>query len=91
MPRKPRKVRTADPQLEAFLAALGQRIRSLRTEDYSQDDFAAHIDVYRSHMSLIEQGKTDIRLSTLLRIAQGLGMSVSDLLLFETKEEEGQS
>lgn len=85
MPRRPRKQRAPDPEVEAFLAALGQRIRALRTEDYSQEDFAAEVDVFRSHMSLIEQGQVDLRLSTVYRIARGLGLSVSELLDLETQ------
>lgn len=83
MPRRPRKQRVSDPEFEAFLAALGQRIRALRTEDFSQEDFAAEVDVFRSHMSLIEQGQVDLRLSTVFRIAKGLGLSVSELLDLE--------
>lgn len=85
MPRRPRKQRAPDPEVEAFLAALGQRIRALRTEDFSQEDFAAEVDVFRSHMSLIEQGQVDLRLSTVYRIARGLGLSVSELLDLETQ------
>ena len=85
MPRRPRKQRVPDPEVEAFLAALGQRIRALRTEDFSQEDFAAEVDVFRSHMSLIEQGQVDLRLSTVYRIARGLGLSVSELLDLETQ------
>ncbi|WP_017870383.1 helix-turn-helix domain-containing protein [Deinococcus wulumuqiensis] len=71
--------------MESFLAALGQRIRALRTEDFSQEDFAAEVDVFRSHMSLIEQGQVDLRLSTVYRIARGLDLSVSELLDLETQ------
>lgn len=85
MPRRPRKQRAPDPEVAAFLAALGQRIRALRTEDYSQEDFAAEVDVFRSHMSLIEQGQVDLRLSTVYRIARGLDLSVSELLDLETQ------
>ncbi|GGI85720.1 helix-turn-helix transcriptional regulator [Deinococcus wulumuqiensis] len=85
MPRRPRKQRAPDPEVESFLAALGQRIRALRTEDFSQEDFAAEVDVFRSHMSLIEQGQVDLRLSTVYRIARGLDLSVSELLDLETQ------
>lgn len=86
MPRKPRKQRAPDPEVEAFLVALGARIRSLRTDDYSQEDFAAEVDVFRSHMSLIEQGQVDLRLSTVFRIAKGLGLSVSELLDLQVQD-----
>ena len=89
MPRKPRKQREPDAAALAFQVALGRRIRDLRHEDYSQDDFAAKVDVFRSHMSLIEQGKTDLRLSTLLRIAAALGLTVAELLDLPGMQGEG--
>nr|WP_280527588.1 helix-turn-helix transcriptional regulator [Deinococcus humi] len=64
----------------AFRQALGQRIRALRAPNYSQDEFAEVIDVFRSHVSTIETGKTDLKLSTLLRIAAALDLTVDELL-----------
>jgi transcriptional regulator with XRE-family HTH domain len=63
-----------------FRLVLGQRIRDLRTPLFSQDEFADAIDVYRSHMSNIERGKSDLKLSTLLRVAEALDMTVGELL-----------
>lgn len=79
---KPRRQREPNSAELSFQKALGQYIRRLREEDYSQDDFAARVDVFRSHMSRIEQGKSDMRLSTLLRIAAALDLTVSELLNF---------
>lgn len=64
----------------AFRAALGKRIREWRYPKYNQDELASAVDVYRTHISTIEQGRTDIRLSTLLRISDALGVSVDELL-----------
>lgn len=88
MPCRPRKQRAPDSEVEAFLAALGQRIRALRTGDFSQEDFAAEVDVFHSHMSLIEQGQVDLRLSRVYRIARGLGLSVSELLDLEVTAQD---
>lgn len=63
-----------------FRRALGAVIRDLRKPNFNQDDFAAEVGVYRSHMGLIEQGKLDIRLTTLRDIAQALGLEASVLL-----------
>ncbi|MEF2279437.1 helix-turn-helix transcriptional regulator [Deinococcus sp. YIM 134068] len=85
MTRRPRKKREVSPEVQAFQVALGQRVRELRKPKYSQDEFAAEVDVFRSHMGTIEQGKSDLRLSTLLRIAAALGMTVSELLDLSVK------
>lgn len=87
--RKPRKKHDPSAEELAFRQALGQRIRELRSPQYSQDEFAHVIDVFRSHMSTIERGKTDLKLSTLLRIAAALGVGVDELLKLEQKREEG--
>ena len=86
-PRKPRKIHVPDDDELAFRVALGQRIRVLRQERWSQDEFADLIDVFRSHMSTIERGKTDLKLSTLRRIARVLDIELGELLN-GTKPEE---
>lgn len=85
MLRKPRKVHLPDDDELDFRRALGQRIRDLRTPRFSQDEFADEIDVFRSHMSTIERGKTDLKLSTVRRIARALDMEVGELLKLEQR------
>lgn len=46
----------------------------------TQDDLAVQADLNRSYPYRVEQGKVDIHLSTLRRIAAALGVSVTDLL-----------
>lgn len=75
----PRK-RDARPEHLAFQVALGETIRALRKPRLNQDDFADAVGVYRSHMGLIEQGKLDVRLSTLLAVAQALDLPLSALI-----------
>ncbi|GGO29777.1 helix-turn-helix domain-containing protein [Deinococcus humi] len=79
---RPKTRKRHEPNAEelAFRQALGQRIRALRAPNYSQDEFAEVIDVFRSHVSTIETGKTDLKLSTLLRIAAALDLTVDELL-----------
>lgn len=55
-------------------------VHDLRKPRASQDDFADRVGVYRSHMGLIEQGKLDLRLSTLLALADALEMPLSALM-----------
>lgn len=81
-PPRTRKQHVKSRAETAFLVALGQRIRELREEKYSQEEFAHLIDVFRTHMSTIERGKTDIKTTTLYRIAEVLEIELSDLLRF---------
>lgn len=60
--------------------ALGSVIRELRKPTTNQDDFAHRVGVYRSHMGLIEQGRLDLRLSTLRALAAALDMPLSHLM-----------
>jgi len=80
---KARKQRIPSDAELKFRIALGQRIRDLRTPLFSQDEFADAIDVYRSHMSNIERGKSDLKLSTLLRVAEALDLTVGELLVVD--------
>lgn len=63
-----------------FQKALGAVVREMRKPRANQDDFADEVGVYRSHMGLIEQGRLDIRLSTLRSLAAALGLPLSELL-----------
>lgn len=61
--------------------ALGRRLRALRQDrGLNQDDFADELDLHRSHVGLLENGKLDPRLSTLTRVAARLGITPAQLL-----------
>jgi len=77
VPRQKRLPKDHDLQ---FQQTLGQLIRERRKPTSNQDDFADQVGVYRSHMGLIEQGKLDLRLSTLLALSDALQVPLSDLL-----------
>ena len=60
--------------------ALGHRIRELRkAKGWAQETFADHCGMHRGHMGQVERGETNLTLSTLLIIAEQLGIAVSDL------------
>lgn len=40
--------------------------------EWTQDGFAAHIEMHRAQYSIMEEGRKDVRLSTLERVAKGL-------------------
>lgn len=62
-------------------SALGLAIRQGRLRlGYSQEAFADVVGMHRTQLGHIEQGKKDCRLSTIIRIADSLGMRASALL-----------
>ena len=60
---------------------LGLNIKELRLRrKMSQGDICRMLDMDRSYMSAIENGKKNITISQLERLAQALGVSVDKLL-----------
>jgi transcriptional regulator with XRE-family HTH domain len=60
---------------------LGARIRTLRQhKGMSQEELADRSSIHRSHLGEIERGESDSSISTLLRLSQGLDLSVSMLI-----------
>lgn len=75
---------TRSESLLAFAqgAAFGQRLRELRTErGISQDRLAQLTGLHRTAISLLERGGREPRLPTILRLAQGMGVSPDELLI----------
>jgi transcriptional regulator with XRE-family HTH domain len=69
------------PSLQQIAKALGARIRQLRKKKgWSQGELAAVCGLHRSHMGKIERGETNVRLSTLLVLAENLETRVEKLL-----------
>ena len=65
--------------------ALAKRVKALRNEmKKSQVEFAADIGINTEGLSLIERAKTDVKLSTLQKIAAYTGYTVSELLNVES-------
>ncbi|HEY6248768.1 MAG TPA: helix-turn-helix transcriptional regulator [Candidatus Angelobacter sp.] len=59
----------------------GVRCRELRTaKSWSQEVFADNCEIHRSHMGEIERGEVDVSLTTLAKIAKGLGMNAGAIL-----------
>lgn len=58
-------------------ARIGERLRSARLEaGLSQQTLAVKIGMTRSNYARLEQGRTNVTLDTLLRIADGLGLDL---------------
>ena len=64
-----------------LLATLGATIRSHReTSGLSQENFARQIGMDRAYIGRIERGSQNISIVTAAKIANALGISLSDLL-----------
>jgi transcriptional regulator with XRE-family HTH domain len=61
--------------------ALARAIRAARAErGYSQESFATGAGIDRSYYGAIERGEFNVTLDTIVRIGNGLGTSLCDLL-----------
>ena len=59
---------------------LGERIQNLRKETgLSQEKFALHINMDRTYFASVEAGKRNIAIQNIQKIADGLGVSLSEL------------
>jgi len=63
--------------------ALGNRIKRLREKaDLSQEGLAEKVKLTQTSISLIETGKRGVSITTLQKIANALGVKVSELFPF---------
>ncbi len=66
---------------EKYFQKLGARIKQLREErGLDQKAFAFDCEIGRTQLYMIENGKTNPRLLTLMKIAEGLGITIDDLV-----------
>ena len=60
---------------------LGQNLKRIRAKKgMSQGDISRALDVHRAYVSGIENGKRNPTLATIQKLADALGVSVSELL-----------
>lgn len=65
----------------------GERIREIRLkQNISQEKLALKIDMDRTYYASVELGKRNIALCNIKKIADGLGVSISEI--FKDIEEE---
>ena len=68
---------------------LGSRIRELRLKKgFSQESFADHCGLHRTYMGGIERGERNLTVQTVLTVAKGLGMTMSELFSGIEKQAE---
>jgi transcriptional regulator with XRE-family HTH domain len=59
---------------------LGSRIREIRLKKgFSQESFADHCGLHRTYMGGIERGERNLTVQTVLTVAKGLGLTISEL------------
>ena len=64
------------------LNKLGNHIKELRKKlGLSQEKFALSIGIDRTYYSAIESGKHNVTIQNLYKIAKGLNVTLSDLLI----------
>ena len=79
--RRTQDLHAHKPEDDQFQVWLGSRIRSVRqAASLNQDDFSYAVGVQRSYVGVIENGKRDVRISTLRRIASAFGLQLHELL-----------
>jgi transcriptional regulator with XRE-family HTH domain len=67
--------------IDALQTNLGNAIRARREAlRFSQDTFADAIGMHRAYYGSIERGERNLTLSTLVRLATGLGVGLGKLL-----------
>jgi transcriptional regulator with XRE-family HTH domain len=72
-----------------FLKILGYRIRAIRnSRGLSQEKFAEVAGVHPTYVSEIELGKANASIGVFERIANGLGMTLSELVETNNKDDD---
>ncbi|HEY3865078.1 MAG TPA: helix-turn-helix transcriptional regulator [Solirubrobacteraceae bacterium] len=69
-------------ELAELLGALAGNVRRLRGEkkpECSQEEVAMEANLHRTQWGMIEQGKRDPRFSTMLVVAETLGVTLDEL------------
>ena len=70
--------------MDVPLRNLGRRIQELRkSRGWSQERFADICGVHRTYMGHLERGEKNVSFHTLLKLAEALGISVSELVADE--------
>lgn len=74
------------------LELFGQRVRELRNQSgLSQEKFALKIGMDRTYFASVESGHRNISLLNILKIAEGLSITPSELFNYDSKEKENEN
>jgi transcriptional regulator with XRE-family HTH domain len=76
----------------AFQAALGEAVQARRKElDLTQEELSLRSDLHQRWISNVETGKRNPSYASLRRLADGLGISASELLARAERIESGSA
>ena len=65
------------------LVSIGNRVKTLRIDKgLSQDELARRIDFDRTYLSRVESGKQNMTVDALLKICDGLGVTIKEFFDF---------
>ena len=74
--------------MEAILQAFGRNVRAARlAKGWTQEDLSAATGLATVQISRVERGRREVRLTTLLRLRDALGVS-ADALLEDPRDSE---
>ena len=77
--------------LEDIKKLVGDRIRQLRkARGYSQEKLADKAELHYTHIGSIERGEKNWSIETLVKVANGLNVEVSDLFQFPLQAAEAK-
>jgi len=65
--------------VEAIILRLGRRIREIQRGFKSQEEFADYCKLHRTFVGHLETGRKDFRLTTVIHVAEALGVTLQDL------------
>ncbi|HEV7280421.1 MAG TPA: helix-turn-helix transcriptional regulator [Pirellulaceae bacterium] len=69
------------PKSDDILKRFGQRVRELRAaKGWSQESFAHEVGLDRTYLGGIERGERNLALRNIERLAETLGVSLSELM-----------
>lgn len=75
--------------MEDVRRLLGKRIRALRLEQgLSQEQLGERAGLHRNFVGLVERAERACSITTVAKIADGLGVNVHELFVFPESEEQ---
>ena len=75
--------------MEDFKKLVGDRIRQIRKEKgLSQEELGYKSDLHYTHIGAIERAEKNWSIDTLIKVANGLNVTVNELLVFPSKPED---
>lgn len=70
--------------LDDFLKLFGKKIKKLRIDnDISQEALSEKADMHVTFLSRIENGKTNVSIGSILKLADALEIEIQDLITFK--------